>query len=69
VGIVCLDDDGEFPILSNPRVTYITPPGTGFLPRETAWHHQAVKAPCAILVEPWTNMRTLARSFDCTLCA
>ena len=28
-------------ILSNPRRTYITPPGTGFLPRETAQHHQA----------------------------
>jgi N6-L-threonylcarbamoyladenine synthase len=27
-------------ILSNPRHTYITPPGTGFLPRETAIHHQ-----------------------------
>ncbi|CAN0033873.1 unnamed protein product, partial [Laminaria digitata] len=27
-------------ILSNPRKTYLTPAGTGFLPRETAWHHQ-----------------------------
>ncbi|GJP34071.1 hypothetical protein CLOM_g18541 [Closterium sp. NIES-68] len=27
-------------ILSNPRCTYITPPGHGFLPRETAVHHQ-----------------------------
>merc|ERR1719379_3052775 len=26
--------------LSNPRKTYITPPGTGFLPKETAEHHQ-----------------------------
>ena len=24
------------------NVRYITPPGTGFLPRETAQHHQAV---------------------------
>ena len=31
-------EDGE--ILSNPRRTYITPPGTGFLPKETAEHHQ-----------------------------
>jgi N6-L-threonylcarbamoyladenine synthase len=38
VGIV--RSDGE--ILSNPRKTYITPPGTGFLPRETAEHHRAV---------------------------
>lgn len=35
VGIV---RDGE--VLSNPRVTYITPPGEGFLPRDTARHHQ-----------------------------
>ncbi len=33
--------DGEYDILSNPRKTYITPAGQGFLPRETAWHHQA----------------------------
>ena len=38
VGIV--RSDGV--ILSNPRKTYITPPGTGFLPRETAEHHRAV---------------------------
>ena len=31
----------EYDILSNPRKTYITPAGQGFLPRETAWHHQA----------------------------
>ncbi|XP_060802553.1 tRNA N6-adenosine threonylcarbamoyltransferase [Amyelois transitella] len=35
VGIV---KDGE--ILANCRRTYITPPGEGFLPRETAEHHQ-----------------------------
>jgi len=27
-------------VLSNPRHTYITPPGQGFLPRDTAKHHQ-----------------------------
>lgn len=35
VGIV---RDGE--VLSNVRETYVTPPGTGFLPRETAVHHR-----------------------------
>jgi len=35
VGVVKLDGT----ILSNPRHTYITPPGHGFLPRETAIHH------------------------------
>ncbi|CAM9426709.1 unnamed protein product, partial [Phaeothamnion confervicola] len=34
------DGEGEYKILANPRKTYVTPPGTGFLPRETAWHHQ-----------------------------
>ncbi|GAA57647.1 O-sialoglycoprotein endopeptidase [Clonorchis sinensis] len=27
-------------VLSNPRVTYVTPPGEGFQPTETARHHQ-----------------------------
>lgn len=27
-------------VLSNPRRTYITPPGEGFQPKETAEHHQ-----------------------------
>ncbi|KUF99189.1 Calcium-dependent protein kinase 29 [Phytophthora nicotianae] len=40
VGIIRYRADGETEILSNPRKTYITPPGQGFLPRETAWHHQ-----------------------------
>lgn len=40
VGLISYEE-GEYKILSNPRKTYITPPGTGFLPRETAWHHQA----------------------------
>uniref|UniRef100_A0A4W5L597 N(6)-L-threonylcarbamoyladenine synthase n=1 Tax=Hucho hucho TaxID=62062 RepID=A0A4W5L597_9TELE len=37
VGIV---RNGE--VLSNPRRTYITPPGQGFLPSETARHHRRV---------------------------
>lgn len=35
VGII---EDGE--VLSNPRRTYITPPGEGFLPKETSIHHR-----------------------------
>jgi len=35
IGIV---RDGE--VLSNPRRTYMTPPGQGFLPRDTARHHR-----------------------------
>jgi len=41
VGIVRFHrDTGQYDILANPRKTYITRPGQGFLPRETAWHHQ-----------------------------
>nr|CAD7262934.1 unnamed protein product [Timema shepardi] len=36
IGII---EDGK--VLSNCRRTYITPPGEGFLPRETAQHHRA----------------------------
>ena len=39
VGIIRFAD-GEYTILSNPRKTYISPVGQGFLPRETAHHHQ-----------------------------
>lgn len=35
VGIVTVDGR----ILANVRDTFITPPGTGFLPRDTAQHH------------------------------
>lgn len=35
IGII---KDGE--VLSNCRRTYITPPGEGFLPKETAIHHR-----------------------------
>ena len=31
---------GAYDLLANPRETYVTPPGTGFRPRETARHHQ-----------------------------
>ncbi|KAG5496848.1 hypothetical protein GH5_01353 [Leishmania sp. Ghana 2012 LV757] len=37
IGVGVVDQAGT--VLSNVRETYITPPGTGFLPRETAIHH------------------------------
>lgn len=41
VGIVHYDPVNEtYDIIANVRKTYITPAGQGFLPRETAWHHQ-----------------------------
>ncbi len=38
IGIGIVTETGQ--ILSNPRKTFITPPGTGFLPSETAEHHR-----------------------------
>jgi len=37
IGVGIVKADGS--ILANPRLTFITPPGTGFLPKETADHH------------------------------
>lgn len=39
-GVVRHDPDGHVEILSNVRHTYITPPGEGFLPGDTARHHR-----------------------------
>ena len=39
-GIIKHDIDGSSSVLSNVRHTYITPPGEGFLPRDTAQHHR-----------------------------
>lgn len=33
VGIIQYDNETEYSILSNPRKTFITPAGQGFLPR------------------------------------
>ena len=38
IGVGIVDESGH--IYSNPRFTYITPPGTGFMPKETAEHHR-----------------------------
>ena len=39
IGVGIVDDEGN--IYANPRYTFITPPGTGFMPKETAEHHRA----------------------------
>lgn len=42
VGLLCYDQSHRtYETLSNPRKTYCPPTGQGFLPKETAWHHQA----------------------------
>lgn len=38
IGVGIVDETGH--IWANPRTTYITPPGTGFMPKETAEHHR-----------------------------
>jgi hypothetical protein len=40
VGILQHNPDGTTKILANIRKTYITPPGHGFQPRDTAVHHR-----------------------------
>ena len=39
IGVGVVRSDGA--VLANPRETYVTPAGTGFLPNETARHHQS----------------------------
>jgi N6-L-threonylcarbamoyladenine synthase len=43
VGVIRHDDAGKLPaeILANVRHTYVSPPGEGFLPKDTALHHRA----------------------------
>ena len=51
VGLVRYDGaSGEYGILANPRETFVTPPGSGFRPRETAQHHQEH---VVSLIEAW----------------
>ncbi|KAL5535634.1 KAE1 [Sanghuangporus sanghuang] len=39
-GVIKHSPDGSTTVLSNVRHTYITPPGEGFQPRDTAQHHR-----------------------------
>ncbi|TFK43724.1 glycoprotease family-domain-containing protein [Crucibulum laeve] len=39
-GVIKHAEDGSSTVLSNVRHTYITPPGEGFQPRDTALHHR-----------------------------
>ncbi len=41
VGIIKHEDNGQVTVLSNVRHTFITPPGEGFQPRDTANHHRS----------------------------
>jgi N6-L-threonylcarbamoyladenine synthase len=42
VGVVRYSPSTQaFDTMSNPRKTFVAPTGHGFLPKETAWHHQS----------------------------
>lgn len=41
VGVIQHSKSGKVNVLANVRHTYITPPGSGFLPSDTARHHKA----------------------------
>ncbi|XP_074184052.1 tRNA N6-adenosine threonylcarbamoyltransferase isoform X3 [Rhinolophus sinicus] len=58
VGVV---RDGK--VLANPRRTYVTPPGTGFLPGDTARHHRAVILD--LLQEALTEAGLTSQDIDC----
>lgn len=41
IGIILHPNDGGAPeVLANIRHTYVSPPGEGFLPKDTAMHHR-----------------------------
>eukprot|EP00911_Craspedida_sp_UC1_P000796 UC1_evm1s609 len=50
-------------VLSNPRTTYITPPGEGFQPRDTARHHRAKVL--AIVAQALTEANVSPTDIDC----
>ncbi|KAI5461135.1 glycoprotease family-domain-containing protein [Mariannaea sp. PMI_226] len=41
IGVILHTKDGGATILSNLRHTFVSPPGTGFLPKDTAAHHRS----------------------------
>ncbi|XP_052589334.1 tRNA N6-adenosine threonylcarbamoyltransferase isoform X2 [Peromyscus californicus insignis] len=50
-------------VLANPRRTYVTAPGTGFLPGDTARHHRAVILD--LLQEALTEAGLTSQDIDC----
>ncbi|EEB93345.1 hypothetical protein MPER_08009, partial [Moniliophthora perniciosa FA553] len=62
-GIIKHSEDGSATVLSNIRHTYITPPGEGFQPRDTALHHRewAMK----VIDECLTKAEVSMHDLDC----
>jgi N6-L-threonylcarbamoyladenine synthase len=63
VGILSHSTDGSITVLANVRRTYITPPGTGFLPRDTAKHHRQQVIP--LIKEALKEAKISWKEIDC----
>ena len=62
-GIIRHEIDGSSTVLSNVRHTYITPPGEGFLPRDTAAHHR--QWALEVIQDAITNSGVGMHDLDC----
>ena len=54
---------GSAEVLSNVRHTYVTPPGEGFLPRDTAHHHR--EWIMSVIKDATTKAGILLQDLDC----
>jgi N6-L-threonylcarbamoyladenine synthase len=64
IGIGIIQHIGEnVNILANVRKTYITPPGTGFLPKDTALHHRTVIL--GLIKEAFKEAKIESKDVDC----
>lgn len=64
VGIIEHDlETKKVTVLANIRHTHITPPGTGFLPRETAAHHREFIIP--VIQEALKTANVKVKNINC----
>jgi len=62
-GVIKHTEDGSAVVLSNIRHTYITPPGEGFQPRDTALHHR--EWVLKVIAECLTQAQLSIHEVDC----
>ena len=63
IGIIKHSDNGQVEILANQRVTYVPPPGHGFLPKDTAAHHR--KHILQLIKDSLTEASISPKDIDC----
>lgn len=64
VGVILHPPGGSDPVvLSNVRHTFVTPPGTGFLPKDTAKHHREWVVP--ITERALAEAKVRVQDIDC----